>query len=198
MYPNFATCEAVMGMEFCTFDQRNADQEPQHCTVLPFTRNVVGPMDFTPCILSKRLGPWPDAPVRRTTDAFELALPVVFFSGIQHFGITPDQIAAQPDCVREYFRRLPTAWDETRLVDGYPGRFAVVARRHGQTWYVAAINGQSEPMTVSLPLEFAGAGPWTLLHDGDSGVVEEQISAPADGGPIELTLLPAGGAILWK
>ncbi len=198
MYPNFATCEAVMGMEFCTFSQENADHEPAHCAILPFTRNVVGPMDFTPCILSERLGPWPDAPVRRTTDAFELALPVVFFSGIQHFGITPDQIAAQPECVRDYFRRLPTAWDETRLVDGYPGRFAVVARRHGPTWYVAAINGLDTPKTLSLPLNFAGAGTWTLLHDGDHGVVKDETSTPANGGPIELTLPPAGGAVLWR
>lgn len=198
MYPNFVTCEAVMGMEFCTFAQENADLEAQHCTVLPFTRNVIGPMDFTPCILSSRLGPWDTAPRRRTTDAFELALPVVFFSGIQHFGITPDEVDAQPEFVRDYLRALPTVWNETRLVDGYPGRFAVVARRTGQTWYIAAINGENEARTISLPAKFVGTGAWTLLTDGEHGVVERTVSAPAAGGPIDVRLPARGGAVLWR
>lgn len=201
MYPNFVTNEAVMGMEFVTFEQANADQEAEHASVLPYTRNVVGPMDFTPVILSRRLGLSPDAPLRRTSDAFELALPVLFFSGVQHFGITPDQLAAQPEPVAAYLRRVPATWDETRHVDGYPGRFAVLARRKGSRWYVAAINAEDAPRDVVLPgalvSELAGDARWTLLDDGDAGVEERRVE-PASDGSVTLALRPNGGAVLWS
>lgn len=199
MYPNYLTNEAVMGMEFCTFSQNGANHEPEHCSVLPFTRNVVGPMDFTPVILSERLGPGRRSPRRRTTDAFELALPVMFFSGIQHFGVTPDQVAAQPEFVREYFRAVPTTWDETRFLDGYPGRFAALARRSGRTWYIAAINGEDSPRDVALPNDLMApdGGSWTLLRDGETGVVRQTVEAPDDGQPLTISLGTHGGAVLW-
>jgi Glycoside hydrolase 97/Glycosyl-hydrolase 97 N-terminal/Glycosyl-hydrolase 97 C-terminal, oligomerisation len=200
MYPNFVTNEAVMGMEFVTFEQRNADLEAQHASVLPYVRNVVGPMDFTPVILSVPLGLQPDPPQRRTTDAFELTLPVLFFSGVQHFGITPAQLAAQPEYVKAYLSRLPATWDETRHVDGYPGRFAVLARRSGETWYVAAINGEAQEKEVAIPSalldEIGGPGPWTILADGQDGVEQRPLSAPA-GEPLTFSLPPNGGAVLW-
>jgi hypothetical protein len=199
MYPNFVTNEAVMGMEFVTFGQGNADQEAQHSTVLPYTRNVVGPMDFTPTILSDRLGPGRRTPRRRTTDAFQLATPAVFFSGVQHFGVTPEQIAAQPEFVRHYLRALPTTWDETRHVAGYPGKFAVVARRSGEKWFLSAINGEDSPRDVTLPSDLlaAGGGKWTLLTDSDEdsgGVVQRAVASDE---PVTITLKPGGGAVLW-
>jgi len=200
MYPNFVTNEAVMGMEFVTFEQGNADLEAQHATVLPYARNVVGPMDFTPVILSVPLGLQPDPPQRRTTDAFELALPVLFFSGVQHFGITPAQLGAQPEHVTAYLRRLPVTWDETRHVDGYPGRFAVLARRSGETWYVAAINGEAQGREIAIPRplldEIGGPGPWTTLADTSEGVEQRSLTAPA-AEPLAFSLPPNGGAVLW-
>jgi hypothetical protein len=201
MYPNFVTNEAVMGMEFVTFEQRNADRQAQHATVLPYARNVVGPMDFTPVILSVPQGLHDGAPLRRTSDAFELALPVLFFSGVQHFGITPTQLAAQPDHVKAYLAAVPATWDETRHVDGYPGRFSALARRSGDTWYVAAINAEATAKQVEIPAallaEIGGAGPWTLLADGEAGVEQRSITA-APGEPLRLSLPPNGGAVLWS
>jgi hypothetical protein len=202
MFPNFLTNEAVMGMEFVTFEQRNADRQAEHCAVLPFTRNAVGPMDFTPVILSARMGPWRNAPRRRTTDAFELALPVLYWSGIQHLGITPDQVAAQPEFVREYLATVPAKWDETRFLDGYPGRFAALARRSGETWFVAAINGEDAPRELQVPDDLLGEGAaaesgWRLLSDGAEGVVERQVTFSADK-PLRLQLGPRGGAVLWS
>jgi hypothetical protein len=201
MYPNFVTNEAVMGMEFVTFEQGHADQQAEHAAVLPYTRNVVGPMDYTPVILSRPLGLFENAPLRRTTDAFELALPVLFFSGVQHFGLTPAQLAEQPEPVVEYLRRVPATWDETRHVDGYPGRFAVLARRQGATWYVAAINGDDAPREVVIPadvLSSLGAeGGWTLLGDGEEGVEQREVVPGADRS-LRLALRPMGGAVLWS
>lgn len=196
MFPNYVTNEAVMGMEFCTFEQINADLQPEHCTVLPFTRNVVGPMDFTPVILSDTLGPNGSGPRRRTTDAFELALLVVYQSGVQHLGVTPDQIAAQPQEVRDYLRAVPTVWDETRLLGGYPGDFAVIARRAGDQWYVGAINGKDSPRKLALELAFAGEKGWDMLLDGDTAVESRKCSSI--GGTLDVTLPPRGGVVLWQ
>ena len=195
MYPNFVTNEAVKGMEFITFEQGNADLQPEHCCVLPFTRNVVGPMDFTPVILSRRLQTDGKGPHRRTSDGFELALPVLFQSGVQHLGVTPDQLADQPAFVREYLSRVPTTWDETRLLDGYPGRYVALARRAGDTWFVAAINGTSAPLALALDLSFADANGWQQLTDGDHSV-EENATAAASDGIVSLHLQAAGGAVL--
>jgi hypothetical protein len=198
MYPNFVTCEAVRGMEFCTFEQANADREAQHATILPFTRNVIGPMDFTPVMVGRRLGPNNDGPRRRTTLAFELALPVAFYSAVQHFGLVPEDLERLPLEALNYLRGVPTVWDETRLLDGYPGQFVVLARRKGERWYVAALNGQQEARRVSVPAELAK--DWAILRDrtGEENAVEvEPLASPAEGA-VQLELPPRGGAVMWS
>lgn len=192
MYPNFVTCEAVRGMEYCTFEQANADREPQHAAILPFTRNVIGPMDFTPVMASQRLGQGRNSPRRRTTLAFELALPVLFYSAVQHFGLMPEDLDRLPPEALDYLREVPTTWDETRFLDGYPGRYAVLARRKGDRWYVAGINGQNESQSVSIPADLTTG--WTVLRDqGDDGVRTEAVAAG-----VKLDLPPHGGAVLWS
>ncbi len=154
IYPNFVTDESVKGMEFVTFGQADADKQPQHCATLPFLRNVVGPMDFTPVILNERLGSnRKSGPIRRTTMGFELALPVVLFSGVQHFGLVPENINQMPVEVFQYLKDVPTVWDETRFLAGYPGKECVVARRSGATWYVAGINGENYEKTLTFDTE---------------------------------------------
>jgi hypothetical protein len=149
-YPNLITMEAVRGMEACTFDQADADKEPQHCCVLPFTRNAIGSMDFTPMVFHPKIR----GATLVTTPAFELALSVVFESGIQHFGLSPEEYDGMPDYVVSYLQNVPTVWDETRLVDGYPGQFVVMARRSGDRWYIGGINGAGQPKEVALDLSF--------------------------------------------
>jgi hypothetical protein len=151
IYPNFVTDESVKGMEFITFGQPDADKQPQHCATLPFLRNVVGPMDFTPMILNEHLGSnRKGGPTRRTTMAFELALPVVFFSGVEHFGLVPENLNQMPLEVFNYLKEVPSVWDETRFLAGYPGKECVVARRSGKTWYIAGINGENVEKTLSF------------------------------------------------
>jgi hypothetical protein len=153
MYPNLVTMEAVKGMEFITFEQANADLQPKHCATLPFIRNVVAPMDFTPMILNKRLGPdRVSGPLRRTTAAFELALPVVFLSGVQHLGLIPENLNQFPFFVMDYIKNVPATWDETRFISGMPGEDCVIARRTGNTWYVAGINGEERKKVFNLDL----------------------------------------------
>jgi hypothetical protein len=142
------TMEAVKGEEYITFEQKNADEEAAHAATLPFARNIFDPMDFTPMVLDhiNRIE-------RRTTSAFELALSVVFVSGIQHYAEIPSGMARAPDYVQDYLRGVPSIWEDTRFLDGFPGRFLVVARRAGDRWYVAGINADAEPRELHLNLE---------------------------------------------
>lgn len=161
-FPNLLTVEAVKGFEFVTFLQENADQEATHAAMLPFTRNLFDPMDFTPMVL----GEIPNIE-RRTSNGFQLALPVLFTSGIQHLVTTPEQMRAAPEFVRGYLRGLPGQWDESRFLAGYPGRFVAIARRSATSWYVAGINAGSEPRTFDLDLSFVTSGKGLLITDGD-------------------------------
>ncbi len=137
-YPNLMTTEAVWGYENITFQQKYADQEASHFCMQPFTRNVFDPMDLTPVSLYKI----PHIK-RRTTNCFELATSVLFLSGIQHYVESPEGMATVQPFVKEFMQNVPSVWDEMHFVDGYPGKFVVIARRAGNTWYVAGINGDS-------------------------------------------------------
>jgi hypothetical protein len=114
-------------------------------------------------------GDAPDRLPHLTTNPHELALSVVFESGLQHFVSTPAMIDAQPEYVRDFLTAVPTVWDETRLVDGYPGRLAVLARRRGTDWYVGAITSDTMVSAVEVPLRFLGAGTYdvSLISDGE-------------------------------
>jgi len=189
-YPNYITVEAVHGYEMITFDQGAANLAPRHGTVLPFTRNVVGPMDFTPTMLTDTVG----TSVRRTSNAYDLAMLVVFESGIQHLGVTPEVMAAQPDFVTSFISEVPAAWDETRFVEGFPGDYVVLARRLGNRWYVGGLNGNDAPKSIRLNLPFLnGAWRGTLISDGgDIRSYNHTTVRPGD----EVTMLGNGGFVL--
>ena len=189
-YPNYVTAEAVHGYEMITFDQGAANLAPGHGTVLPFTRNVVGPMDFTPTMLTDTVG----TSIRRTSNAYDLAMLVVFESGIQHLGITPDVMADQPDFVTSFISDVPAAWDETRFVEGFPGDYVVIARRLGNRWFVGGLNGNETPKSIRLNLPFLdGAWSGTIIKDGaDIRSYNHTGARPGD----EVTMLGNGGFVL--
>jgi alpha-glucosidase len=186
-FPNFVTSEAVKGFEFVTFEQPNADTEATRAAMLPFTRNLFDPMDYTPTVLG-------DIPgiERRTSNAFQLALPVVFWSGVQHLVATPAQMESMPDFVQDYLRQLPTTWDESRLLDGFPGRFAIVARRAGGAWYVAGINAGSE-RRFEIDLPFAAGRRATLIRDGAEAGTLRKLSLTGTSIAIDV---PAGSGFV--
>lgn len=172
MYPNVLTAEAVMGMERAMVDRQVEDERARHIAMLVFTRNAVAPVDFTPVVLGEQLGMDGGRPVMRsTTAAFELALPVVLHSGVQHYGLVPADLEAFPSFVFDYLTDVPASWDETRLIDGRPGEYAVLARRSGSRWFVAAINGRKQPLRLTLDLSFAGQTHFRQISSrGKNGV----------------------------
>jgi hypothetical protein len=179
-FPHVMTHEAVRGAEHYTF---NNPPTPVHNAILPFTRNAIGPMDYTPVTFSARS--------KRTTDGHELALSVVFESGWQHFA---DSIASyNASAGRPFLRAVPASWDETRLVAGYPGEYAVMARRKGAEWFLGAINA-SAARTVNVPLSFLGSGSYSaeIYRDGPTGIVLERRTVTA-GTALSLNLQANGG-----
>lgn len=193
-YPQLMTMEAVRGLEYVTFDQKNAEDEPTHAAMLPFTRNVFDPMDFTPLVLDHINGI-----ERRTSSAFELALSVLFTSGIQHYAETPEGMARAPNYVQAFLREVPAVWDQMQFVDGFPGRYVVIARQGNGHWYVAGINAQKS--AIDLKLSFADLhvpGTATLITDGDGGnqSYREQVVRVADDGSLAITVRPRGGFVL--
>jgi len=194
-YPHLMTMEAVRGFEFVTFTQEGADREANHAAMLPFTRNVFDPMDYTPLSLGEIPGV-----VRRTTNGFQLALTVLFTSGVQHFAETPEGMRRVPEAVRAFLREVPVVWEETRFVDGWPGRFVVLARRAGDgRWYVAGINGEATSRTVTLDLSFLQPGQTGLLLTDGETARAFRIETLRYRSPLTVSMRPNGGFVLvWS
>ncbi|HEX8030588.1 MAG TPA: glycoside hydrolase family 97 catalytic domain-containing protein, partial [Vicinamibacterales bacterium] len=189
-WPNLMTMEAVRGMEFTTFEQTDEDKMPTHAAMLPFARNLFDPMDFTPMVFG-------DIPkIKRTsTNGFELATSVLYVSGIQHFAEVPEGMATVPAYVKRFLQELPRAWDDSRLVDGFPGKYAVIARRAGDTWYIAGINATEADETLSLDLSFAGGKQGTIIADGEGERSFSQRDI-AGGKKAAVTIKPHGGFVI--
>ncbi|MDR7270681.1 hypothetical protein J2X20_003339 [Pelomonas saccharophila] len=187
-YPHLMTAEAVRGLEFTTFTQEDQDAVATHAAMLPFTRNLFDPMDFTPMVFG-------DIPnIKRTTrNGFELAESVLFLSGIQHYAETPEGMATVPAYVKGLLRELPRHWDEVRFLDGEPGKFVVLARRAGKQWFIAGLNADDTLREIQLDLAWLGKRQGQLITDGagEREFTEAQLAAPA----AQLTLAPHGGFV---
>ena len=194
-YPNLLTTEAVYGAEWYNNVPTFTDKAACHNATLPFTRNVIGPMDYTPCTFSDSQHP------HITSKGHELALTVLYESGLQHLADKPESYLAQPQEVQDFLSHLPVAWDETRLVGGYPGKFAVMARRTGTTtWYVAGINGTDEEMTIPLDFSFIDARSVTsyrsvTVFTDDSGRQDGWKIYSTDRFPDKMVCKPRGGFV---
>ena len=186
-WPNLLSTEGVYGAEWYNNVPTFTDKAASHNTTLPFTRNVIGPMDYTPCAFSDSQHP------HITSLAHELALTVLYESGLQHLADRPESLLAQPKDVQDFLGQLPTVWDETRYVSGYPGESAVLARRSGNTWYVAGINGKDAPQILKTNLSFMGKGSVQMFVDDASG--KWQISTISKL-PSQVECQPRGGFVM--
>ena len=193
-YPHMMTMEAVYGAEWYNNRPLLTNKAARHNATLPFTRNVVGPMDYTPGTFSDSQHP------HITSHGHELALTILFESALQHMPDRPESYRSLPAPVRSLLSGLPTAWDETRLLAGYPGESVVLARRKGDCWYVAGINGTEEPLTLTFsPAVLAGTHETiTLFSDGTDErnfTITDEASLTGFPEPIEVKCLPRGGFV---
>ena len=186
-YPHLMTVEAIKGQEFITFMQETADLQPSHCAMLPFTRNVFDPMDFTPMVLDSI----PNIN-RKTTPVFELALPVLFLSGIQHIAEIPEGMAKQPQYVINYLKDIPTNWDESKFIDGFPGKDVIMARRKGNTWHITGINGENIDKEFEVDLSFISKDGF-IISENENGFIQNTITPNAK---IIVKMKPYGGFVM--
>lgn len=192
-WPHLMSMEAVRGAECYIFDPKYPERAPVQNTILPFARNAVGPMDFTPVTLSDNKYP------HLTTVAHELALSVIFESGWLHFADKAEAYLGLPAAPKEFLKRVPVAWDDTRFVAGHPGQFVVLARRKGTTWYLAGINGQNEPRSLEIPIKpWLPKGRYEMVRIGDGADArsfDSQTQTLEVGGTINVKLAPRGGFV---
>ena len=194
-YPNLITQEAVYGAEWYNNNERLTTRAACHNATLPFTRNVIGSMDYTPGTFSDSQHP------HITSYAHELALTVLFESGMRHMPDRPEAYKSLPDVVKNLLKRLPAAWDDTKLLAGYPGESAVVARRKGNDWYIAGVNGKDSPAGLRFSLkrlELSSQSTAVLIgdgHDDRSFRIQEKYVPRADGN-ISVSCLARGGFVM--
>ncbi|MBN2590786.1 MAG: glycoside hydrolase family 97 protein [Sedimentisphaerales bacterium] len=194
-YPNLMTMEGVYGAEQYNNGRRMTPQGASHNATLPYTRNAVGPMDYTPVAFTNSQNP------HTTSYAHELALSVVFESGIVHFADRPSGFTSLPEKAKEFLRNVPTAWDNTKLLDGSPGQLTVMARQKAGNWYIGAINGEDMEKTINVNFGFLQPNikyKMVLIKDGDNRSAFEISNRDVNNNnDIEIKLLPKGGAVIW-
>ncbi|MBP1225427.1 glycoside hydrolase family 97 protein [Flavobacterium sp. 1355] len=201
MYPNYAASEAVLASENLHFGQASCDNEATNAATHTFIRNTVGSMDFGGSALNEFYNS-DNIPnkgsKRKTSDVFALATAVLFQSGVQHFALAPNNLTDAPDWAIDFMKAVPTTWDEVRFLDGYPGKYAVLARRKGDKWYVAGVNAQKETLSLKLKLPMIASGTALKYYADDeklNGKVqnirhknnqEVEIKIPSNGGVLLL------------
>ena len=199
MYPNYVGSEAVLASENLVFSQHFCDNEAFNATLHPFIRNAVGCMEFGGVFLNKRLNRSNDGgTIRRTTDIFQLATAVLFQNPIQNFALAPNNLTDAPQICLDFMKQVPTTWDETRFIDGYPGRHIVLARCHGNTWYIAAVNATTEPLKLKLDLLMLAGQEVSLYSDDKKMQPQLKLQKIKTDGSLQLTVRPQGGAVIVK
>lgn len=198
MYPNFASSEAVLASENLHFSQGSCDNEAFNATLHPFIRNTVGSMDFGGSALNKYYNAdnAPRGSRRVTSDVYALATAVLFQSPVQHFALAPNNLTDAPAWAIDFMKEVPTTWDEVRFIDGYPGKYVILARRHGDKWYIAGVNAQKETLQLKVNLPMFSNGEKVRLFSDDK-VLQGSVKQIGIGKKQELQLtIPCNGGVL--
>lgn len=171
MYPNYAASEAVLASENMNFSQGSCDAEAFNACVHPFIRNTVGSMDFGGSTLNRyyNAANEPGGSRRVTSDVFALASAVLFQSPVQHFALAPNNLQDAPDWAMDFMKNVPTTWDDIKFIDGYPGKYIVMARKHNGKWFISGVNAQDKAVKLKLDLStFFNKGDMVRLYSDDA------------------------------
>ena len=221
MYPNYVGSEAVLASENLVFSQHFNDMESGNATLHPFIRNAVGSMEYGGCFMNNFMNKGNEKGIYRTTsDIFQLATTILYQNAVQNFALAPNNLTDAPELCIEYLKTVPTEWDETRLVDGMPGKYIVLARRHNKDWYVAGVNATSEPLNLNLNFDMLAGKDVSLYSDSYTKEAENRIKKArkntqdgiivrstdfipgkkivrvSDKGTLPVTILPNGGIVI--
>ena len=203
MYPNYVSSEAVLASENVYFSEHHARQEPFELTMHPFCRNAVATMDWGGVILNKYMSRDNRSRHQRTTtDGFELATAFTNQAFIQCIAMQPNNLQELPQAELDFLRQIPTRWDDTQFIEGYPGKYIVLARQSEGKWYIACLNGTDAPLTLSLPLaKYFGTQAQVITDAIDkkgnvSGIDSKTLKANKKGS-VNLRIAPRGGAVVY-
>lgn len=205
MYPNYVGSEAVLASENLIFNQYFCDKEAENTALHPFCRNAIGNMEFGGCFLNRNLKKGnKSGHIRRTTDGHELATTILFQNPIQNFAITPENLLPEseggaPAISMDFLRRVPTTWDETKFIDGYPGKYVILARRHGNKWYIAGNNAEESVKKLELDLSrfITSDSKVTIIYD-DKKTREPHFRElkVKNSAKVPVEILPNGGFVI--
>lgn len=195
MYPNFVGSEAVIASEMLIFTQNARDKESFYASLHPFIRNSVASMEYGGVLLNKYLNKGnTKGQERLTTNMFQLATSVLYQNPLQMFGLTPNNLEDTPAYQLDFLKEVPTTWDETVFIDGYPGKHVVLARRHADKWYIAGINANKETLKIKVKLPMINAGEELKIYaDGKDGITTSKLKKNQE---VELTLPSNGGVVI--
>lgn len=197
MYPNYVGSEAVLASENLIFSQEANDNEAFNACLHPFIRNAVGSMEFGPVLLNKHHNRTNDGGKnRKTTDVFQLATAVLFQNPVQMFAIAPNNLNDVPQFEIDFMKKVPTTWDEIKYIDGYPGKYCILARRHADKWYLLAVNAQKEPIRVNIKAEMFAGMSVNKFYDNKKREALLKSEKVKKDGSITLEIQPKGAVIL--
>lgn len=197
MYPNYVGSEAVLASEMLIFSQDVRDKEAYFASLHPFIRNAVGSMEFGGVLLNKFLNKGNEKGQQRlTTDAFQLATAVLFQNPVQMFALTPNNLKDVPAFELEFMKNVPTTWDETVFIDGYPGKYSVIARRHGEKWYIAGVNAEKAAKKLKLNLPMLSGKNCKIYNDKNDKQTYMSDIKISKNGELSITIQPNGGFVV--
>lgn len=199
MYPNYVGSEAVLASENLVFEQKFCDMEAFHATLHPFIRNAAGIMEYGGTVLNKRLNRGNDGgTIRCTGDAFQLATSVLFQNPVQNFALAPNNLTDAPADAIRFMKEVPTTWSDVKLIDGYPGRYVVLARRHGNKWYIAGVNATETALKLDLDMSALDLTDSELraLIDKKGSELKASVLKVKDVSKVGVTIEPNGGMVL--
>ena len=202
MYPNYVASEAVLASENTFFNEHHAIQEGFELTMHPFCRNAVASMDWGGTIMNRYMSPDNKSRHRRyTSDIFEMAAAIVIQTSVQCIAIQPNNLTDLPQMELDFLREVPTSWDETRFIDGYPGKYIVMVRRSGDRWYVVGLNATKEPLKLDINIPMFADTTAAYYYDKPSKKslwpesILGKIKVDAKG-KTKITIQPNGGIII--
>ena len=197
MYPNYVASEAVLASENLHFGQGACDAEARNAATHLFIRNAVGSMDFGGSALNKRYNADNNSGTRRiTSDVFALATAVLFQSSVQHFALAPNNLTDAPAWAIDFMKQVPTTWDETRFIDGYPGRYVILARRSGDKWYVVGVNAGETTVTKTLLLPMFTKGASLTVYADDQQLTGNKTVVTYKKGGMKVSIPTNGGLVV--
>ena len=198
MYPNFVASEAVLASENLNFSQKSCDAEAFNACLHPFIRNTVGSMDFGGSALNKYYNAKnePHGSRRVTSDVYALATAVLFQSPVQHFALAPNNLTDAPAWAIDFMKQVPTTWDDVRFIDGYPGKYVILARRHGDKWYVAGVNAQQETLKTEISLPMWASGTELQVYADDNKLQGEVKSVKLGKKQTVKVTIPCNGGLM--